>query len=118
MFASWRARRPPLASDQPRRLRFDTDVVLEFFRRLGEEAAGAGPAPEDREEVQFVLALLLIRKKVLNFISSLNRDGREVLKLSEKKEPGRVHWVPNPNLNDSQLEKMKDRIGELLQMQI
>ena len=68
--------------------------------------------------MRFVLALLLLRKKVLVYASSAQRDGEEWLKMGEKKEPGRHHWVKNPNLKDSQLEKLKDRIGELLNMKL
>lgn len=131
-FAYWRTTRPPLPSEEPKRLRFDPDLVLLFFRRLGAreedgsgetdaEAGGGGapmPSAAERDELRFVLALLLIRKKILNFTSSQARDGREWLKLVERKDPRRCHWVPNPQLADSRLEKVKDRVGELLQMRV
>ncbi|MGQ9589329.1 MAG: hypothetical protein ACUVYA_03430 [Planctomycetota bacterium] len=133
VFAFWRARRPEGPQERAAKLRFDPDVVLEFFRRLAPREGGESPRPpqvqedravaeavpdSERDELRFVLALLLLRKKALSFVSSQNRDGQEWLKLSEKKDPRRAHWVRNPELADSHLEKVRDRIGELLQMQV
>ena len=175
-YACWRTRRAVQADAPPQRLRFDSEVVLDFFRHLsgeGEspedtaegaredaregvreanspdpapeapEAAGTagaegeppggsgtppegpetGPAPARRSpsegrDLRFVLALLLIRKKVLNFESSGVDNGREWLKLTEKSEPERVYWVENPDLSDQELERVRDDLGELLQMKI
>ena len=61
---------------------------------------------------------LLIRKKVLNLVSSVEREACEWLRVNEKKEPKRSYWIKNPNLNASQLEGVKGKIGELLQMRI
>jgi len=135
VFAFWRTRRPPLPSAEQRRLRFDAEVVFEFFRRLGADgdgqrvpagsadaapAVGAKPAlaSAERDQLRFVLALLLLRKKLLSFVSSRNRSGTEWLKMAERKDPRRSYLVRNPELTDSQLERIKDRIGELLQMQL
>jgi len=119
LFAYWKTKRPPLPADQPRRVRFDTQLVFELFRRLGEGVESPdGPPPEDREELRFVLSLLLVRKKVLNFVSAYQTNGAEILKMTEKADPARVHWVKNPELSDSQLERVKVRIGDLLQMQL
>jgi len=168
-YAFWRTRRPaPLAPQ--RRIRFDQELILEFFRRLGKSfgedggsapgredppagesrvaedstapaaqdervpeaplpdaptaeapvpaAPPAGPSRDDMVRLRLVLALLLIRKKVLVFESSGLRDGREWLKLSEKAEPQRAYLVENPPLSDAQLEAVKVSLGELLQMEI
>ncbi|MBI4604024.1 MAG: hypothetical protein HY721_18870 [Planctomycetes bacterium] len=123
VFAFWRARRPPLPADKPKRARLDTVLLLDFFRRLGAEAGPEGPAPEEREELSFVISLLLVRKKVLRFENAYPREGVEWLKLVEKPPPEasgppREHWVKNPEMSDAQLERVKVRIGELLQMQL
>jgi hypothetical protein len=120
-------------------VRFDTGVVFEFFRRLG-EGAGAGPgeaaAPEERlepgaqpgpaggpspaarEELRFVLALLLIRKKALSLLGSGQRDGCEWLQVAEKGAPGRAYWIRNPGLSGPQLERIKVEVGDLLAMHV
>jgi hypothetical protein len=134
-FAFWRTRRPPVVSDKPKRVRFDTALIFEFFRRLDESTAwtsaanpahGAGdepgttvesPSGGEKEQLRFVLALLLVRKKALQFVNSYHVDGRECLKLVEKGSQV-VHWVHNPELDDEQLERVKGKIGDLLQMQL
>jgi hypothetical protein len=148
-FAFWRTRRPPVVSDKPKRVRFDTALIFEFFRRLddstawtsaanpahgagdlahgaGDLAHGAGdepgttvesPSGGEKEQLRFVLALLLVRKKALQFVNSYHVDGRECLKLVEKGSQV-VHWVHNPELDDEQLERVKGKIGDLLQMQL
>ncbi|MBN1443911.1 MAG: hypothetical protein JXA90_14470 [Planctomycetes bacterium] len=145
-YAFWRTRRPEAAAEAAPRVRFDADVVLGFFRRLGGEDAGAQPPddaavvedgeasadggdreaaerarklfPIQRRNLRFVLALLLIRKKRLLLESSASENGREWLRLSERESPARVHWVENPELTDQELERVRDDIGELLQMAV
>jgi hypothetical protein len=77
-----------------------------------------GPSADQRRNLRFVLALLLIRKKVLIFGSSARRDDREWLQVKERAEPERNYWIENPELTDAELERVRDDIGELLQMQI
>ena len=85
---------------------------------VGSQPAGNGDAGKDSDELRLVIALLLIRKKLLTFVSTGAREGVEWLKLAERKDPAQVHWVKNPDLNDARIEKVKDTIGSLLQMQI
>ena len=182
-FASWRSRRPAAASERQKKIRFDPQLGLEFFLRLGEklpetiareaaldassdaapdaadsviiqqaapdggasEAGGADagepvveerdnrepvvreidssqvrafPGAQERDQLRFFLSLLLVRKKALKFKSSIDRGGQEFLLLADRETPPRVHEVLNPGLSDDQLEGLKDRLGELLQMQI
>ncbi|HVR72848.1 MAG TPA: hypothetical protein VMT52_00880, partial [Planctomycetota bacterium] len=64
------------------------------------------------------LALILVRKKALVFVNAYPLDGREWLKLTEKADPSRVHWVLNPELNDAQLEGIRVRLCELLHLEL
>jgi hypothetical protein len=133
IYAFWRSRRPaPQAA--PRKLRFDPELVLEFFRRLGprveEPAAGqsgeaaapqageSGEGAVGKTRLRLVLALLLLRRKLLVYQSAASREGREWLKLSEKADPSRVHQVENPPQTDAELEEVKTSLGDLLQMEI
>lgn len=118
VYAFWKTRRPAPAEPDSRKVRFDTALIFDFFRRLGDPPGQEGPSEAEREELRFVLSLLLVRKKVLLFSSSYQEAGVETLKLTEKEDVSRVHWVKNPELTDAQLERVKDRIGELLQMQL
>ena len=179
-YAFWRTRRPPLPTDQPRKVRFDVELALQFFRSVAggaEESAAAGqqedvsaeslsddgsvevsassgqdgetsdvdesgdvavvqasatdseqaeataaaptaPGSVERDQIGFVVALLLIRKKVLTLNSTAARDGEEYLKVTERKEPERSAWIRNPQLNAAELERVKVRLGDLLHMQV
>jgi hypothetical protein len=116
-FAFWKTRRPEAPGAEPRRLRFDAGLIFDFFRRLSPAEDAPPPAGEPRD-LRFFLALLLIRKKLLAFESAVERDGSEWLKLSEKDAPERLYWVENPRLDDAELERVRDALGELLGMQI
>ncbi len=103
------------------------DLAGDDSEGLPIEAAENEPAPEvpedethrsERDQLRFFLGLLLIRKKLLKFKSSVSRDGEEWLLLVDRETTPRVHQVLNPRLTNTQLEKLKDRIGELLQMRL
>ena len=166
-YAFWRTRRPQLPTDQPKRVRFDVELALQFFRSVAgdtvNDEAAADPAAEDtpatgasggdvlvddvvatsdvasdldtsdlsalsaeeeptgleeRDQLGFVVALLLIRKKVLTLDSTAARDGQEYLKVTERKEPRTSSWIRNPELTPSELERVKVRLSDLLHMQI
>ena len=136
IFAYWRTRRPKEADVEVARIRFDPQVVLEFFRGLGKAgsqddgasrehgletgAAGisAGPSESQRRDLRFVLSLLLIRKKVLLLKGTFIRDDFEWLQLQERGESEKTYEVTNPELSEGELEQVRDAIGELLQMQV
>jgi hypothetical protein len=157
-FAFWQTRRLKTPQDAQRRLRFDSGLVLEFFRKLCERlgtsqgsgaASDAAPtisaeadaevgsavpeaaAPAEtssaaaparlgsrHEDLAFVLALLLLRKKVLIFESSGQRDGEEWIHFCDRDTPPRRYWVRNPELGDAELDRIRDDLGGLLEMKL
>lgn len=138
IFAYWRTCRPEKQDDEVARIRFDPHVVLEFFRGLGQkvgdgveagedagqeaadETAGQSAAPSEAQarDLRFVLSLLLIRKKVLLLKGTFIRDSFEWLQLQERQDSDRTYELANPELSESELEQVRDAIGELLQMQV
>lgn len=76
------------------------------------------PSVAQRRNLRFVLALLLIRKKALVFGSSARRDDREWLQVKERADPQRAYWIENVDLGDAELERVRDDIGQLLEMQV
>lgn len=134
IFAYWRTRRPEDAGAEAVKIRFDPQVVLEFFRGLGNEAGGQepgspeagsgeadvqpGPSESQRRDLRFVLSLLLMRKKVLLMDGTLVRAGYEWLQFHERVESDRSYEIANPDLSEDELEQVRDAIGELLQMQV
>ena len=136
IFAYWRTQRPEEVDGEVARIRFDPQVVLEFFRGLGKPGnhddgaaredgleTGAAGAPADpsesqRRDLRFVLSLLLIRKKVLLLKGTFIRDGFEWPQLQERGESEKAYEITNPELSEGELEQVRDAIGELLQMQV
>ena len=137
IFAYWRTRRPEDADADAVKIRFDPQVVLEFFRGLGNEAAGqdagsreareegsgepdgqSGPSESQRRDLRFVLSLLLMRKKILLLDGTMVRAGYEWLLFHERLESDRTYEIANPDLSEGELEQVRDAIGELLQMQV
>jgi len=135
IFAYWRTRRPEEPDGETVKIRFDPLVVLEFFRGLGSKAeaesqaepeaaaeeeadAPPGPSKSQRRDLRFVLALLLIRKKILLLKGTFIRDDFEWLELQERRESDRTYEIANPELSETELEQVRDAIGELLQMQV
>ena len=139
IFAYWRTKRPEGNDAEAVKIRFDPQVVLEFFRGLGGKPAGqeagatepgsgeaasgetggqAGPSEAQRRDLRFVLSLLLMRKKILLLDGTLVRDGYEWLQFHERVESDRSYEIANPDLSEGELEQVRDAIGELLQMQV
>ena len=134
IFAYWRTRRPEEPDGDVVKIRFDPLVVLEFFRGLGgraeaeskvepgaaaeEAGAPSGPSESQRRDLRFVLSLLLIRKKLLLLKGTFIRDKFEWLELQERRESERTYEIANPELSETELEQVRDAIGELLQMQV
>ena len=109
VFSFWRTRVP--CRDEPRRPVVDKDVVLNFFDRLegAEEAL--------KRNFRYVLALLLMRKKVLKFTDVERGEGGEVLVLYDK-ERDRECRVPNPQLTDEEIQSVTEEVGKLLNIEV
>ena len=67
----WRARMP--SPDSQRVHWAPNDVMLDYFDRLGAEPA--------KSDVRFVLALLLLRRRILRLEATEQREGSEIMVL-------------------------------------
>ena len=102
---TWRTRRPlPTAKKVTV---FDREAIYAFFRRLDDA--------DEPEKVQFrfVLALLLWRKKVLQFSRSVKVDGRELWEFSQR-GTDESHRVERPDLAEDELERLSMQLEHLL----
>jgi hypothetical protein len=106
VFSFWRTRVPK--RDEERKLFVDDSVVLDFFRRLG------SGEDEKRLNFRYILALLLMRKKLLKFVDIRRREGREYLVLKQPHEE-QEHEVLNPQLNEGQLEQVRQDLSQILE---
>lgn len=93
--------------EKRRRLLVDNDVLVNFFLRLADER---NPL---RVQFRFVLALILMRKKILRYEGSTRHEADEVWQmtlLSDKSE----HSVINPQLTEEQIEGVSGQLGSIL----
>ncbi|MFA5865932.1 MAG: hypothetical protein WC975_14765 [Phycisphaerae bacterium] len=105
-FSFWQARVPK--KDEKKKLFVDDAVLVDFFRRLTESG------DESKNGFCFVLALILMRKRILKYVSTRQKDGEQeiwIMKLSgEEKE----YNIPNPNLDDQQIEQIRTELSTVL----
>lgn len=100
LIAFWRGVMPASTAKAPARL--DNAELLELFERLGSEVEGQGAA------LRYVLALLLIRRRVLRYAG----EKAGVLRLSDGAE-GPLIEVKDPGLDPAALSAVAERFGEL-----
>lgn len=96
---------------QKRKLFIDDDMLMTFFERLAEEA--------DQEKInfRFVLTLILMRKRILKYDSSENKDGIETWHLRVTGE-NRMVDIVNPHLTDDKIEQLSSQMGQILQVDL
>ena len=104
-FGFWTGRVP--GKTQPRKLRVDAHVLLDCFERLD--------VGETSEKVNFryVLALLLIRSKKLQFLQSDVRDGQEIIQLRCQRS-GTRYDVINPRLGEDELAAVQEQVLQVV----
>jgi len=114
LFCFWKATVP--VPEEKKKLLVDDDVLMNLFRRL-EDAD-----QDDRIAFRFVLALILMRKKLLRYESSEKRDGEEWWLLSAKApvegaERERLS-VLDPHLDEQRITKVTEQLGEILEAEL
>jgi hypothetical protein len=99
--------------EQKKKLFIDDDMLMAFFERL---AAETDP---DKLNFRFVLTLILMRKRLLKYDSSIKKDGQEIWRLkvtgSGDREPVEVL---NPHLSEDQIEQLSSQVGQILQVNL
>jgi len=94
-----------------RRLFVDDRMLMSFFERLGRETE------QEKLNFRFVVALILMRKKILKYDSSKVEKDTEIWRLRVTGE-NRCVDVVNPSLNEEQVEQLASQIGEILQVEL
>ena len=90
-----------------KRLLVDDDLLINFFVRLAEET------DESRLRFRFVLGLILMRKRLLRYETTL-RDGEHEQWRMRLMRDQSLHQVMNPQLTDGQIEDVSRQIGAIL----
>ncbi len=103
----WRSRVP--APQEKKKLFIDNDLLVNFFERL------EGTEEPAKINFRFVLALVLMRKKLLAY------DGRS--KLPDGREKWKMHFrgteqaaeVIDPHLDETMIAQTSEHLGEILE---
>jgi len=103
----WRSRVP-----QPRekkKLFVDNEVLVSFFQRL------EGTDEPPRQQFRFVLALVLMRKKLLVYDrSDRGGDGHDVWTVHIKGQDGAWHVV-DPKMDEDKIAEVSRQLGAILE---
>jgi hypothetical protein len=109
LVAFWQTTMP--AAEARRKMFVDDGVLCDLFERL---AAVEEPA---KVNFRFVLGLILMRKKLLTYESTGQRDGREVWVVRVKGRAEPLEMV-NPHLGEEQVREVSGQLGEILNQEM
>jgi len=102
----WRGHVPQPADKK--RMFVDDEMLVNMFHRLEEAAEPA------KINFRFVLALVLMRKKLLVYDRMESADGVEVWQMHFKGQPQPLR-VTNPHLDEEKIAEVSGHLGEILQ---
>ncbi len=95
------------AREKKKRLLLDDEVLISFFTRLADETL------DERIRFRFVLALILMRKRILKYEQTTEEECNEVWHMRLVREQS-IHKVVNPHLDDSQIDSVSRQLGAIL----
>lgn len=93
--------------EKKKQLLVNNEVLVHFFRRLAEETEPV------RIQFRFVLALILMRKRLLRYEGAVRRDDREVWRMTLLADRS-THEVINPDLSEEQIEGVSRQLSAIL----
>ncbi|UCE60202.1 MAG: hypothetical protein JSU63_00340 [Phycisphaerales bacterium] len=93
--------------EKKKRLLVNNDVLVSFFTRLEEETEVV------RVQFRFVIALMLMRKRLLRYDRSVVEDDAEVWEMTLTRDHS-THRVVNPRLTDEQIEGVSKQLSAIL----
>jgi hypothetical protein len=106
LFSVWRSRIP--VRQARKKLFVDDEMLVNFFQRL------AGDAEPARLNFRFVLALVLMRKKLLTYDGSArDGDGVETWHMRLRGSDER-HDVVNPRLDEQHIGELSEQLSQIL----
>jgi len=106
-FGIWRSRVPQ--PQEKKKLFVDDELLVNFFERL------ADAEDEAKISFRFVLALVLMRKKLLVYDrADKGTDDRDVWTMHFKGSDAK-HHVIDPNLDEDRIAEVSQNLGEILE---
>ena len=106
VYSFWKTRVP--LANQKKKLFVDDDVLINFFERL------AGEEEQIKVNFRFVLALILMRKRILKYEDSHREDDKEIWQMRLVRET-KIREVINPKLDNEQIEQVSQELSSILQ---
>lgn len=106
VLAFWQATMP--RPEQKKKLFVDDAILCDLFERLG----SVTDAP--KLNFRFVLALILMRKRLLTY-ESTRKDGESEIWSVRLKGREDLLDLLNPRLNESQMKEVGDQLAQILQ---
>ena len=106
VFCYWKTKLPE--PGQKKQLFVDDQMLMAFFERLEKETE------QEKVNFRFVLALILMRKRILKYDETKNVADQELWRLRIVGEKQIVEVI-NPHLDEEQIEQLSSQIGEILQ---
>ena len=104
-FCYYKGRVP--ARHKKKQVFIDDDLLINFFLRLADET------DESRLHFRFVLALILMRKRLLRYEQTVHDAGHEFWQMRLLREQS-LHRVFNPRLTDEQVAGVSAQLGAIL----
>ena len=104
-FCFWRSRVP--VREKKAKLLVDDGVLVNFFERLEDETDPL------RVRFRFVLALILMRKKLLRYEGTVREDDREFWRM-RLAGTDTERLVENPQMDDEQVTAVSGQLGVIL----
>lgn len=95
------------SKETPKNTFVDTEALVTFFERL------ADTQDPLRRRFRFVLALMLLRKRVLKYERTIREDGEEVWEMRLMRDRS-LHRVLNPSLDDAQISELTAELSLIL----
>lgn len=104
-FCHFKSRVP--VKQKSKKLLVNNEMLASFFERL------EGETEPVRIQFRFVLALILMRKRILRYESSTVKDGAETWTMTLMRDRSE-HQVVNPQLTDDQIEVVSQELSAIL----
>ena len=106
MFSFWKTQVPAKAA-KPKRF-VDDEVLVDFFSRL------EGATEDVKVNFRYILALVLMRKKLVKFEGTRRDESGEYLVVKLRGED-RLQEVRNPDLTEEQIQEVSQELSTILQ---
>lgn len=108
-YSFWKTAAPP-PTGRPKE---NVEVILDFFKKLALEK----DLEPEKSKLRYLTALLLMRRKRLKLVRTDHRDGQDIMVL-EKSWDGEPMDLPAPAIDETELNTLKLKIQELLDMPV